>query len=133
MKKIIIPAELSEVDKIRNLLREEVQDFCLSEEDFFKLELAVVEACVNIICYAYPGVRGEIDFEIQKNGRRVSMTIIDSGIAFNPCVAPKPDLERIVEAGQRGGLGIFLVRELMDDVDYRREAERNILTLAKRF
>ena len=99
MKKIIIPAELSEVDKIRNLLREEVQDFCLSEEDFFKLELAVVEACVNIICYAYPGVRGEIDFEIQKNGRRVSMTIIDSGIAFNPCVAPKPDLERIVEAG----------------------------------
>jgi len=82
VKTLVVQADLSEVEKIRQFLRESLSELEIGEKDFFKLELALVEVCINIIRYAYPGEKGKISIEIRKGRGRVSIEIRDSGIAF---------------------------------------------------
>lgn len=132
MKTLTVAAELSEVDKIRRFLRETLAPGRLSEQDFFKVELAVVEMCVNIARYAYPRARGRISVTLRRTRRRVTVEIRDTGVPFDPCSAPKPDVKKIVAAGRRGGLGIYLTLRLMDACAYRREDGQNVLTMTKK-
>lgn len=132
MHQIRIAADLSELDKVRQFLRASLADLNPSEENGFKIELALVEMVVNVIRYAYPQGGGDIDIEIRKDHRRVTIEIRDFGIPFDPCLAPKPDIDEVVAAGRKGGLGIYLTREIMDACSYRREDARNILTLVKK-
>jgi serine/threonine-protein kinase RsbW len=128
---LTIAGELSEVDRVRRFLRDVLQERILSEEDFFKVELAVVEACVNIILYAYPGKDGNLRIRVSGNEDRVVIEIRDSGIPFDPREVPEPEIDQMVETGKTGGLGIYLSRKLMDGFDYRREGDENVLTLTK--
>ena len=132
MKSLTIAAELSEVERVRQFLKESLQGLEISEEDFFKLELSLVEMCVNVIRYGYPEGRGEISIDIRDGRKRVIIEIRDSGIPFDPCDIPKPNIEDIVAAGQKGGLGIYLARKLMDEFAYRREDNRNVVRLVKK-
>ena len=96
-----------------------------------QIELAVEEIVVNIIHYAYPpDSPGDIEihcgFEEEK---KLIIEIIDWGIPFDPLSVPEPDTETDLEDRDIGGLGIFFVRKLMDEVYYRREAGKNVLTL----
>jgi serine/threonine-protein kinase RsbW len=127
-----IPADLSELDRVRRFLKDSLADMNLSEENGFKVELALVEMVVNIIRYAYPGGGGELAIEIRKDRHRVIIEIRDSGIPFDPCQAPKPDINEVVAAGRKGGLGIYLTREIMDECAYRRDGGQNVLTLVKK-
>jgi serine/threonine-protein kinase RsbW len=129
---LTIAADLSEVDNVRQFLKESLQGPDISEEDLFKIELALVEMCVNVIRYGYPDGGGEISIEIREGRKRVIIEIWDSGIPFDPRDIPKPDLEEIIAAGQKGGLGIYLARELMDEFDYRHKDKKNILTMVKK-
>jgi anti-sigma regulatory factor (Ser/Thr protein kinase) len=132
VKILTIPAELSEIDGVRQFLRDELQGAGISEQNFFKIELAVVEICINVIRYAYPRERGSIHLSLKEGRKRVAVEIRDSGIPFDPCAAPKPDIKEIVEAGRKGGLGIYLTLRLMDTCDYRREDGQNVLTMIKK-
>ena len=132
MKTLTIAADLSEIDGVRQFLRDELQGVAISEQNFFKIELAVVEICINVIRYAYPRERGSINLSLKEGRKRVVVEIRDSGIPFNPCAAPKPDVKEIVEAGRKGGLGIYLTLRLMDTCDYRREDGQNVLTMIKK-
>ena len=133
MARLTLPADLSSVDRVRSFLKASLSRLDPGEEDFFKIELAVVEMCVNIARYAFPGGAGKITIEIAIEGRTAAVTISDDGIPFDPRSAPKPDVGWILSTGRTGGLGIYLARTLMDKFDYRREDGRNVLTLAKRF
>lgn len=132
MNHLSIAADLSEVDGVRQFLKDSLADIDISEEDGFKIELALVEMVVNVIRYAYPDGGGVLAIEIRKDRHRVIIEIRDSGLPFDPCRAPKPDIDEVVAAGRKGGLGIYLTREIMDECLYRRDGGQNILTLVKK-
>ena len=95
-----------------------------------EIELAVEEALANICLYAYPESRGEVEVRcMQDETRYFSIELIDSGIPFDMLARPAPDFT--VDAAQRplGGLGIQLIRALMDNATYHREGAQNILRL----
>jgi anti-sigma regulatory factor (Ser/Thr protein kinase) len=132
VKTVTIAAELSGIEDVRRFLRDALEPVGVSEPDFFKIELAVVEICVNIIRYAYPKKRGSISLALKERRRRVAVEIRDSGVPFDPCAAPRPDVKEIIASGRKGGLGIYLTLRLMDECAYRREDGQNVLTMMKK-
>ena len=99
-----------------------------------KLQLAVEEAVVNVIDYAYPNdIEGSIEVRMMSDGQSLKIVIIDSGVFFDPTAKEKTDTTLSAEERQIGGLGLLLVRELMDSINYEREEGKNILTLIKKY
>lgn len=99
-----------------------------------EVRLAVEEAVVNVIDYAYPeGVEGDIEIKLMTDGNSFRVQIIDSGIPFDPTAQVRADTSLSAEERQIGGLGILLVRELMDSINYERIDGKNILTLSKKY
>ena len=97
-----------------------------------QVQMAVEEAVVNVMNYAYPEKRnGFVTIKALSDGHELRLVIIDSGIAFDPTKKEKADVTLSVEERPIGGLGIFLVRELMDSVNYERVDGRNILMMIK--
>ena len=97
------------------------------------MQLAVEEAVVNVIDYAYPvGKEGSIEVRMMSDGQILKIMIIDSGVAFDPTAKEKADTTLSAEERQIGGLGILLVRELMDSINYERDHGKNFLTLLKK-
>ena len=131
MKTLTVASDLTELNKIRIFLKENLSDLSISEQDYYTIELSMLEICVNIIRYAYPENRGEIHLKIWKDKRRFYIEICDSGIPFDPRSVDEPDLEKMIANGQKGGFGIFLARKLMDGFDYQRKNGQNILTIYK--
>ena len=104
----------------------------LDHEAIFNLNLALEEAVSNVILYAYPeGTDNVVDIDATVDGKRVSFVITDSGKPFDP--SAKEDVDINAEMAERpiGGLGIHLVRTIMDTVSYERKGEKNILTISK--
>ncbi|UKK54512.1 ATP-binding protein [Prevotella sp. E2-28] len=97
-----------------------------------QMNLAIEEAVVNVMNYAYPqGTEGEVRIEAQADENGVQFVIIDSGTPFDPTTEAEADTTLSAEERQIGGLGIFLVRQLMDTVSYEYKEGRNMLTLRK--
>jgi anti-sigma regulatory factor (Ser/Thr protein kinase) len=132
VRELAVPAVLKEVDNIRGFLQDYIAGLALSEEDRLKIELALHEICVNIAMYAYPkGRRGDMAVRIWRDDGSLVIEVRDRGVPFNPVMKKNPDLLIKLRRGERGGLGIYLVRTMMDGLSYRREGGRNILTVRK--
>ena len=98
-----------------------------------KLRLAVEEAVVNVMEYAYSASRvGSIEVRMMTDGHLLKVMIIDMGAPFDPTTIAKADTTLSAKERKIGGLGIFLVREIMDSINYERVDDRNILTLTKK-
>ncbi len=95
-----------------------------------EIELITEEAVVNICNYAYPGREGDLEIRCRREGRRFLIEIVDAGVPFDLTSLPDPDTKAAMEERKVGGLGVFLIKRLADAVAYRRENDRNILTLA---
>ena len=101
------------------------------------INLALEEAVSNVMLYAYPGRKdGKVFVEymrcLTKDGERMVFTISDSGIPFDPTATPEVDITLSAEERAIGGLGIHLVKQLMDDIHYERKDDKNILMLVKK-
>ncbi len=128
-------AELAQMDRVRNFLGQSLRELRITEEEYFRIELAIHEVCINIIRYAYPGDRGgdiRLKISTDKGRGEISIEVRDTGIPFDPSVADPPDLDAKIRRGDRGGYGIFLARRIMDAFDYRREDGENVLRLCKK-
>jgi serine/threonine-protein kinase RsbW len=132
MNTLKITGGLAEAEKIRTFLRENLQALNLSDNTYYKIELSLLEICINIVRYAYSEDEGEISLKIWQQQEKLFFEIRDWGIPFNPRKSKKPDIEEIIRKGKKGGLGIFISRKLMDGFDYKRENEQNVLTMYKR-
>ena len=97
------------------------------------LNLALEEAVVNVMDYAYPGTKGDVEIEAMANEVRLKFIITDHGIPFDPTAQQKVDTSLSAEERPIGGLGIHMVREIMDSINYERIDGKNILTLRKKF
>ena len=98
------------------------------------LNLALEEAVANVINYAYPeGTEGEVIIDAATTDSALSFTITDNGKPFDPTARGEVDINASIEDRPVGGLGIHLVRQIMDDVRYERRGERNVLILTKKY
>jgi len=97
------------------------------------LNLAVEEAVVNVMQYAYPaGTQGNLDIEASFNAEELKLVISDAGTPFDPTTKSEADVTSDVENRSIGGLGIHLIRQIMDSVTYERVNGKNVLTLRKK-
>ncbi|HJR60861.1 MAG TPA: ATP-binding protein [Vicinamibacterales bacterium] len=104
----------------------------LPEDVAWRLRVALDEIVANIVAYSGPGeARSGLDVWFRRDGGLVEITVADDGPAFDPLERPDPDVTLPLEARQPGGLGIALVKSLMDEVHYERTT-RNVLTIRKR-
>lgn len=127
-----IQNDLSEIDRIREFLRDNLRGHDVSEKAAFSIELSVLEICINIIRYAFPNKKGEIVLKSWIEKDRIYFEVRDRGIPFDPTKLKKPEIQKILDNTRRGGLGIFLTRKLMDGFVYKRVKGQNVLTLYKR-
>lgn len=97
------------------------------------LNLALEEAVSNVMLYAYQeDKKGEVLIEAEKSETQITFVISDSGVAFDPTRQPEADITLSAEERAIGGLGIHLVRQIMDSITYQRKDDKNILTLIKK-
>ena len=118
-----------------SIVNQMVDDFLADKKCSFKtrsqIEIAVEEIFINIARYAYPDGKGKVEIILNKNNDRFEMTFRDSGIPYNPLEKPDPDTTLSAAQRQIGGLGIFLVKKIMDDVTYEYRDGHNVLTITK--
>jgi len=106
----------------------------LDPETTMNLNLALEEAVANVISYAYPkGTDGLVDIDASVVEHKITFVITDSGIAFDPTAKEEVDITLGMDERPIGGLGIHLVRTIMDTVSYERKEEQNILTITKSY
>ena len=131
---LTIKNDIQEVKRLSNFLKSVIEKLDIETSLARKLRLGVEEAVVNVINYAYPADNeGNITINMMSDGHSLRFQIIDEGVAFDPTAKQKTDTTLSVEDRQIGGLGILLVRELMDSINYERTGGRNILTLIKKY
>ncbi len=98
-----------------------------------QLLVAADEILTNVASYAYPpDAPGELQVTLRHAEGTLSLTFANRGTPYDPLTAPPPDLSLPLAERAPGGLGLFIVRKTMDAVDYRRDGDRNVLTLSKR-
>ncbi len=125
---------VQEVPQLASFIETVAAENNLDHSLTMELNLAVEEAVVNVMEYAYPqGVTGDVTIEVSVDDGQLDINIIDSGMPFDPTGKSDPDTSLSVEERSVGGLGIFLVRQLMDTVSYHRTDEKNILSFTKNF
>ena len=130
---ITLKNDVKDVGKLGLFVKQVTEHLSLDKSLAGKLRLAVEEAVVNVMEYAYPkGTTGNVNIRATSNGNCLKFIITDSGISFNPTEVEAADTSLSAEERPVGGLGILLVRELMDSINYERIDGKNVLTLSKR-
>ena len=101
----------------------------MSDEIKSRLELISEELYTNIFSYAYPENEGKIEITLVRENSAITCIFKDKGIPYNPLEKPDPDIDFPPEKRDAGGLGIFMVKNTVDEIDYEYEDECNILTM----
>lgn len=132
VKTINIKNNLGELKLLNEFLEQSMKAFGLDEAVFMNLKLAIEEAVVNIISYAYPGKTDKkINIRMKYSNKQLKVTLTDTGIPFDPTSKQEPDISLPLEERPIGGLGTFLLKQLMTDVSYTRLGNKNVLTMIK--
>jgi len=132
-RSLAIKPDIREVPGIASVLEPVMRDHGFSEEDVLDTQLAVEEAVTNIVTHGYRGdPRGEIVVSFRALRDRLEIRIEDRAPPFNPLSVPEPVLTGGLEDRKIGGLGIFLIRHVMDETAYHFEDGKNILVLIKK-
>ena len=130
---ITLKNDVHEVSKLSTFQKSFYEKMKLEKSLASQLRLAVEEAVVNVIEHAYPfGTEGSVEVTMMSDGHRLKVVIDDTGTPFDPTIEKKVDITLSAEDRQIGGLGILLVRELMDTINYEHINGHNILTLRKK-
>jgi serine phosphatase RsbU (regulator of sigma subunit)/anti-sigma regulatory factor (Ser/Thr protein kinase) len=131
-EEIAIPAQMSYMGQVRDFIEHIGVKYKYSDKIVNSYKLVIEEACTNIIRHGYRDIKGG-EISIKAIIRQQSLTIVisDQGISYDPRQAQTPDLEKYIQIGKKGGLGIFMMRKLMDDVQYNITSRGNELRLTK--
>ncbi len=129
---LTINPDINEIPRISQVLHASMQEHGFPEEDILDTQLAVEEAVTNVIMHGYAGMKGEIGFSCRASRGIIEIQIEDSAAPFDPLSLPEPDLDGDIDERKIGGLGIFLIRQVMDEIVYKYENGKNILVLIKR-
>ena len=131
-KSIVLPNDTQEIPRLAAFVDEVCEAVDFNATITMQMNLAIEEAVVNVMNYAYPpGTHGDVTIEAQANDVRLKFTIIDNGTPFDPTLTADVDTTLSAEERPIGGLGIHLVRQMMDSINYERVDGQNVLTLRK--
>lgn len=130
---LTVTSELTNLESICRFVAGAASRMGMDEDTLYDLQLAVDEACTNVMDYAYQGRSGQpVTVECIENDGQCVIVIRDRGRPFDPARIPNPDLTSPISKRQVGGLGIYLMRKLMDDVRFHFDPRTgNELTLIK--
>jgi anti-sigma regulatory factor (Ser/Thr protein kinase) len=134
MKTVQFAAKFEFLDEIREFVGAIARDGGFSDKDVYNIQLATDEAASNIIEHAYEKTPdGILELSCGVGNDQITIVLIDRGESFDPSEIPLPDLKADLSNRKIGGLGIFLMRKLMDEVHYEAKADKsNVLTMTKR-
>ena len=126
--------DIRQISLLPAFVDETVRTFKLDESLSGSLNLALEEAVTNVMMYAYPaGTTGDISLDVSARSHAVTFTLTDAGKPFDPTRSKEVDITAGVEERPIGGLGIHLIRQIMDEVRYERRGEENVLLLTKKY
>ena len=130
MPEIRLPAKLESLEKFLEFISGLAKGKGFPEHKVKEIELATEEVLVNIFSYAYHERPGDVEITDKKNeDDKLVLKIRDYGRPFDPLSLSEPEFTAHVSDRKTGGLGIFFIREMADDVRYHRDGDANILTL----
>jgi serine/threonine-protein kinase RsbW len=130
LSELKLPAEISNLRKFIELVSRCAEEHGFSPERITEIGVATEEALVNVCNYAYEGGTGDVKVScILDDENRFVIEIEDAGTPFDLLSIGEPDLTDDIDERKVGGLGVFIIRELVEDVQYRRQDEKNVLKL----
>ena len=134
MKTVKFDAKFEYLDEIREFVGNIARTGGFSDKDVYNIQLATDEAASNIIEHAYEKITdGVLELSCGMRDDAITIILIDHGESFDPSEVPLPDLKADLSDRKIGGLGIFLMRKLMDEVHYEPKPDKsNVLTMIKR-
>ena len=133
MKNVQFAAKFEYLDEIREFVGGIARAGGFSDKDVYNIQLATDEAASNIIEHAYEKIKdGMLELSCGVREDLITIILVDHGESFDPSEIPLPDLKADLSNRKIGGLGIFLMRKLMDEVHYEVKAKSNVLTMTKR-
>ena len=128
MDELFIDAEIKNLGELQDFVRARLDDCPPKIRN--QIAIVVDEIFSNISRYAYNPPAGGVAVRMAVDGD-ITIEFEDSGIAFNPLAQDEPDVSLPAEERKLGGLGIFMARNIMDSMEYRRDGDKNILTIRK--
>jgi serine/threonine-protein kinase RsbW len=130
---IRLPVEVREIERLNTLVRRFGELHEVPSRALYAVNLALDELVTNTILYGFEDAAGQwFRVRVEVSGAELQGELVDEGRHFNPLEVPAPNLDASLRDRELGGLGLHLVRSLMDRLDYRREGTKNVLTLVKR-
>ncbi len=133
-REITLPAIVENIETATDFVNEYLDEIGCSMKMQMKIAIVIDEIISNIVHYAYGSSKGDVtvavDFETEP--KAIMLSFSDSGIAYNPLAKEDPDITLSSEERQIGGMGIFMVKKLMDDISYEHVNGQNVLTVWKK-
>ena len=130
---ISVQASTEHLAEVRDFVAKHATDFGFKKQDVADIRLAVDEAYTNIIKHAYKNQKHKsVDIELGYNSNEFWISLLDTGDAFDPQNYSKPDVRKKIKEKKRGGVGVYLIKQLMDNVEYHTEGSVNEIRMTKR-
>ncbi len=135
MKNLTVEADRRNLGQVIAFVDEILEGSGCSMKEQIQVDVAVEELFINISSYSYTesGGEAEISVTLLDDGMGVEITLIDSGVPYNPVLRPEPDLTLPAELRPIGGLGIYMAKQSMDEMSYDYRDGKNVLTIRKHF
>ena len=133
MKELTIDATVDHIAAVTEFVNAQLEEYDCPMKAQMQIDLAVEEIFVNIANYAYEGKLGSATINIKADAHKATVSFADSGFPYDPLKKEDPNIEQAAEDRPIGGLGIFLVKEMCDEVHYERRGDMNILTIVKKY
>ena len=132
--KLNLSCSTAALAELRSFLQQNKAIFKLSEVDRRQVTLAVEEVCANLIIHSHAcNPKEEIHLEVKELNKKIIVEITDKGDAFNLLEYKVPDLSQVIEEKRKGGIGILLVKKIMDEIEFESKNGKNICRLIKNF
>jgi serine/threonine-protein kinase RsbW len=131
-KKICFRNQIDELQRVNAFIEELGEELGLDMEMQMNLNLVMEEMASNVIFYAYPeGTEANIELTAECDGKEITFVLSDSGREFDPTLKPDTDMDVNPAERELGGMGIFIVKNIMNQVSYQRLQGKNLLTMKK--
>lgn len=129
---LVILSQTQRLKDVREFVTEQATLHGFQEDDVNKITIAVDEACTNIIKHGYHSAEnGTIELHVNRKGNEFEILISDHGKKFDPNIVASPDMKEYLSHFRRGGLGMYLMKRIMDKVEFSFQPNQNTLRLVK--
>ncbi len=127
-----LSASTENLSEVRNFVSSQAEKHGFTEDQIHDIRLAVDEACTNVIkhAYSYDDTK-QFNLDLEFNNTALYIEITDFGIGFNPAKYEVPNVQKRIKQKKRGGMGIFLIQNLMDELTYDSDGHKNVIRMTK--